>query len=271
MGKFHGNPCWYELTTSKGNLAAAGEFYNAVLGWQMVDSGMPDFTYHLAKSEDDMVAGLMEMPPDVAGMPPMWLIYFAVDDADSAAAEAQAAGARLHREPADVPGTGRFAILGDPQGAGFGILQPDMSDMSPEQIAKAEAGDGTAFDQKKAGHGNWHELMTPDPQAALAFYGKLFGWQKSSAVDMGEMGTYQLFSHKGADIGAAMGLGNSPVPTWLPYFGANGVDAAIDRIKSSGGTVHHGPQEVPGGAFIAIAQDPQGAWFAIVGPREVSK
>ena len=85
------------------------------------------------------------------------------------------------------------------------------------------------------------------------------------------MGTYQVFSHDGTDIGGMMGLGNSPVPAWLPYFGTNGVEAAMERIKAAGGKVAHGPMEVPGGAFIAIAQDPQGAWFAVVGPKEVTR
>ena len=67
-----------------------------------------------------------------------------------------------------------------------------------------------------------------------------------------------------------MGLGNSPVPAWLPYFGVNGVDPAIERIKGAGGTIAHGPMEVPGNAFIAVGQDPQGAWFAVVGPKETT-
>ena len=106
-------------------------------------------------------------------------------------------------------------------------------------------GAGNAFDQQKAGHGNWNELMSSDPEAGFRFYSGLFGWQKSQAVDMGEMGTYQVFSHDGTDIGGMMGLGNSPVPAWLPYFGANGVDAAIGRIAAAGGKVAHGPTEVP--------------------------
>ena len=90
-----------------------------------------------------------------------------------------------------------------------------------------QEGAGNAFDQQKEGHGNWNELMTSDPEAGFRFYSGLFGWQKSQAVDMGEMGTYQVFSHDGTDIGGMMGLGNSPVPAWLPYFGTNGVEAAI--------------------------------------------
>ena len=174
-----------------------------------------------------MVAGLMVTPPDAGGMPPFWMIYFAVEDADAAAAKVEALGGKVHRAPADIPGTGRFAVVGDPQGAGFGILQPEPME--------GQEGAGGAFDQKKAGHGNWNELMSSDPEAGFRFYSDLLGWTKSQAVDMGAMGTYQVFSHDGSDIGGMMGLGNSPVPAWLPYFGANGVDAAIARIEAAGG------------------------------------
>jgi predicted enzyme related to lactoylglutathione lyase len=53
----------------------------------------------------------------------------------------------------------------------------------------------------------------------------------------------------------------------LPYFGTEGIDAAITRITAGGGSIHHGPMEVPGGDFVAVATDPQGAWFAVTGPR----
>src|SRR5690606_29931302 len=111
------------------------------------------------------------------------------------------------------------------------------------EIAKAQT--GGAFDQSKPGHGNWNELMSSDPAAGFAFYSGLFGWTKGDAMDMGEMGTYQLFRRNGADIGAVMGLGDSPVPAWLPYFGVAGtVTDAAAAIVSAGGRVHHGPVEV---------------------------
>ena len=259
MAKVHGKPCWYELATGDGSLGAAEDFYGEVLGWSFQNAGMEGFDYHLAASDGDMVAGLMVMPDEVRGMPPFWMIYFAVDDADRAAADIEAAGGKVHRAPADIPGTGRFAVLADPQGAVFGILQP--APMPGQEAA------GNAFDQAKAGHGNWNELMTSDPEAGFRFYAGLFGWQKSRSFDIPEFGTYQLFSHDGADIGGMTGLGNAPVPVWLPYFGANGVEAAIARIEAAGGKLAVGPMEVPGGAFIAVAQDPQGAWFAVVGPK----
>ena len=261
MAKVHGHPVWFELATGKGDLAAAGDFYGAVLGWRIADSGMEGFAYHLAASDGDMVAGMMEMPGDAAGMPPNWMLYFGVEDADRAAADIRAAGGKIFREPADIPGTGRFAIAADPQGAPFGILRPEPME---------DGGETRAFDQRKAGHGNWTELMSTDPEAGFAFYAALFGWTAGEAIDMGGMGTYRLFRHDGQDIGGMMGLGNAPQPCWLAYFGVNGVGPAIARIRDAGGSVRHGPQEVPGGAHIAVATDPQGAWFAVVGPLETA-
>ena len=240
---YHGKPCWFELSTEKGALAAATAFYSKVFDWDFADSGMDGMTYHLAEHGRDMVAGAMEMPANVVGMPPFWMIYLDVDDADATAAKIKALGGHVFREPADIPGTGRFAIASDPQGAAFGLLAPLPMDPQPP----VEAG---AWSQRKAGHGNWIELMSTDPAAGFDFYSALFGWTKSTAVDMGEMGTYQLFAWRGTDIGGMMGLGNAPQSCWLPYFGVNGVEAAMTRIAEAGGTVLHGPIEVPEGLMM---------------------
>jgi len=245
-----GTPVWYELSTT--DVDAADRFYRTVIGWTIADSGMAGLDYRIANVGDAMVAGMM-VPP-VEGVPPWWAIYVAVEDCDRAAAAITAAGGQVHVPPTDIPGVGRFAIVSDPQGAAFGLLKGD--------------GEGSqAFDQQKHGHGNWHELMSSDPTAGLAFYGKLFGWTASTAMDMGAMGTYQLFAHQGQDIGGMMGLMGSPVSAWVPYFGVNGIDAAITRITANGGTILNGPMEVPGGAWVCMATDPQGAAFALVGPK----
>ncbi|SMO95183.1 VOC family protein [Paracoccus laeviglucosivorans] len=258
---YHGKPNWFELSTARGALADAEGFYGKVLGWAVVDGGMEGFTYHLASHDGEMIAGLMELLPQMEGIPPNWLIYFDVDDLDAAVAKIQTLGGKVHRDPAEIPGTGRFAIVADPQGAVLGLLEPAPMDPQPP----VESG---AFNQRKESHGNWIELMSTDPAAGFDFYSELFGWTKSDAVDMGEMGTYQVFAWQGTQIGGMMGLGMSPVSCWLPYFGVNGVTEAIERIKAAGGEILHGPVEVPGPAYIAFARDPQGAHFSVVGPKE---
>lgn len=250
----HGAPCWYELMTP--NVDEAARFYGDVLRWTFTDSGMEEMEYRLAGPEA-MVAGMMALN-DVGGGPTMWLYYVAVDDCDASVAAATAAGGAVAAPAQSVPGVGRFAVITDPQGAAIGLLQPD----TPETPEMAHA-----FDPQRPGHAAWHELMSSDPVAGLAFYADLFGWTAGDAMDMGEMGTYQLFRHGGSEIGGMMGLGNAPVPAWMVYFGVEAVEAAMARITAAGGTVLHGPMEVPGGAVIAVAQDPQGAAFAVLGPR----
>ena len=85
---YHGNPCWYELGT--GDLDAAAGFYGRILGWQVVDSGMEGFDYRLARSDGDMVAGLMSISDQQGDPSPNWLIYFAADDCDKTAADVRA-------------------------------------------------------------------------------------------------------------------------------------------------------------------------------------
>lgn len=249
MSGHHGSPCWYELTSA--DQAASQAFYGPVMGWSFHDAGMEGFAYTLAMAGDQMVAGLMT--PD-APMPDFWMVYFAVDDCDAACARVFDLGGAVHRPPEDIPGTGRFAIAADRQGAVFGLLQP------------LDGQTGAAFDQMKTGHGAWHELMSPDPAAAFSFYAALLGWAKGDAMPMGDMGTYQLVRWQGTDIGGLC-LPEPGAPAhWLPYFSVAGIDGAIARIRENGGTILQDRMDVPGGVFIAIARDPQGAHVAVIGP-----
>lgn len=251
---FHGLPCWFEVMVADPD--AVQDFYAQVLGWEWCSAGMEGFDYRLARSGADMVAGLMALADCTEGTPPNWTVYLAVDDCDATAAQAKALGGAVLKDPADIPGTGRFAVLADPQGAVFGILTP--LPMDPPQP-------GGAWKQKVAGHGTWIELMSTDPRAALEFYRKLFDWRQDMHFDMGPAGGYHVFSHRGTQIGGMMGLGTAPVPNWMPYFGVESVSKTIAAATAAGGSAVHGPTEVPGPAYVAALRDPQGAHFAAVG------
>ena len=118
---------WAELN-SRG-FAKAKPFYEKVFGWATKDSPMPQgqsYTEFLADGQS--IAGGQEMQAMVPKeVPSYWLVYFAVADVDKAFKTATGAGARELVAPMELPG-GRFAILADPQGAGFGLLK-----MAPPQ------------------------------------------------------------------------------------------------------------------------------------------
>jgi predicted enzyme related to lactoylglutathione lyase len=103
----------------------AKKFYGSTIGWTFDAMPMPDGTYWVAKMDDEPVAGIFAMTgPDFDGVPENWLAYLAVDDVDAVLKAAKAAGAKVMREPFDVPTVGRIAIIQAPGGATIAWITP---------------------------------------------------------------------------------------------------------------------------------------------------
>ncbi|MDH3738533.1 MAG: VOC family protein [Alphaproteobacteria bacterium] len=119
----HGTFHWNELSTT--DVDGAKAFYSEIIGWQFDQMPMPDGTYWIAKSGDEMAGGLMAMPvaaPD--GTPPKWMAYIAVDDVDAAVAKVAGLGGAVLTEAFDIPNVGRMAVIQDPQGAAVSLMTP---------------------------------------------------------------------------------------------------------------------------------------------------
>jgi len=250
-----GNFFWYDVMTT--DTKAAAKFYGDVVGWGTRDASEPGMTYTAFTLGERGVAGLMPIPEDAkrAGVPPSWMGYILVDDVDEMAKRIVSEGGRLHKGPITVPGIIRFAVMADPQGAGFLIAAPLSQDAPPPLPPGAP---GTV---------GWHELSALDGKSAFTFYENLFGWTRDQAIDMGPMGIYQLFKTGGEyAVGGIMTKpAQVPMPYWGYYFNvAGGIDAAIGRVNQNDGKILNGPIQVPGGSWIVQALDPQGAYFALV-------
>lgn len=248
---------WYELMTT--DTASARLFYGSVVGWGTRDASMPQMAYTLFTTGERPVAGLMDLPEQARrmGAPSSWIGYISVADVDQAAARVKSLGGQEFVPPTDIPEVGRFAVVADPQQAGFVLFRPLPGQTPPEDPAP-----GTP------GHIGWHELYAVDWQKAFDFYSTMFGWQKGDPFDMGEMGIYQLFTAGGPPIGGMFNKPRSmPTPFWLFYFNVDDIDAAVSRTEGGGGKLLNGPMQVPGGDWIVQCKDPQGAMFALVGKR----
>ena len=258
MSDIPGTPVWFELNTP--DQAGASDFLAAVAGWRIQPSPMPEHGgYLIAQAADGGgVAGIMAPPPEAPAFPG-WLVYLAVDDADAAAARVVELGGAVAFGPVDIPHVGRFALVRDPQGVTIAAMKGDS--LEPSQAFAPMAG--------KHGHGVWIELATPDPDAAFAFYGALFGWEKAGAMPMGEMGDY-AFIGKGEDFrpGAIMSSSATGAPArWNWYVHVPDIDAAVATAGATGGTLLQGPDPIPGGDFSANVADAQGNQIGLVGPR----
>ena len=122
-----GAMCWNELLTPDRN--AGIEFYVNTLGMERGEV-MGPMEYAMLKAGGTEVAGVMQMTPEMGEFPPHWSVYFAVDNVDATVEQAESLGATVYVPGTDIvpvegqPAIGRFAALGDPQGAAFSVFQP---------------------------------------------------------------------------------------------------------------------------------------------------
>jgi len=259
----HGSFIWYELLTP--DPGAAKAFYDPVVGWRIDPSPVaPGLEYRMiARAGGGNAGGVLTLDSAMAGhgARPMWLGYVGVDDVDACVGQATAAGATVLMPAWDQPGVGRLAMIADPQGAPLYLMDPLPPEGDADQVS-----DAFSVDQPQ--HVRWNELSTSDPDAAIAFYTALFGWEQHGDMDMGELGSYRFLQHDGVGIGAVMPkMPQMPASLWSYYIGVDDIDRAALAITAGGGTILNGPMEIPGGEYALNALDPQQAAFGLVGPR----
>ncbi|HYE87594.1 MAG TPA: VOC family protein [Vicinamibacterales bacterium] len=248
--KLLGSFVWCELMTT--DLAGAESFYKNVVGWTAVPFA-PDGSYIVFNNPSGVGSAGMMTLPDAArqmGTPPHWLMYVGTPSVDDTALRIAQLGGKVLKQPEDIPSAGRFAVVQDPFGAAFGIYSPPAN-----RPGKGPAG---------VGDFSWFELYTPNPDGAWKFYNTLFGWEKTSAMDMGEMGVYQMFGRGGGiPNGGIMKPPPGAPAAWAPYVMVKDAKAAAGAATANGGKIVNGPMEVPGGDWIAQGFDPQGAMFSV--------
>jgi uncharacterized protein len=243
----NGSFSWTDLSTPDAEASKA--FYGGLFDWEFEDNPIPDGgVYVMAKLGGRSAAAMFE----TSERHPAWASYVTVDDADAITERARELGGNVISEPFDVMDVGRMAILQDPPGAVFCVWQPGTS-IGAEVV-------------NEPGALSLNQLNTTDPEAAQRFYTDLFGWR---FVEMqGGPGPYTGIYRGERTNGGMMKMppGQPAPPHWLVYFGIDDIDSAAEQITSSGGRVFVETMEVPGGRIL-VAQDPQGATFALFAGR----
>ncbi|MYA33086.1 MAG: VOC family protein [Gemmatimonadales bacterium] len=246
LGRF----CWYELLTT--DLEGAQDFYRRIVGWETGAWQGEGPEYITWNNNGTPIGGVMQLPAEALadGAPAHWMPYVSTPDVDATVARAERlGGGTIHRM--EIPEVGHIAVLRDPGGAVFTAYQP--------------SGDTPGHDGPPSlGEFSWHELIAGDLEAAWSFYADLFGWEKTTQMDMGEAGIYQMYGRDGKELGGMMNRSDDmPPPCWGLYILVSDVHASAELVKELGGSVVVGPMEVPGGEFILQGIDPQGAAFAL--------
>ncbi|HEU0088569.1 MAG TPA: VOC family protein [Pseudonocardiaceae bacterium] len=232
----------------------ARAFYGQLFGWT-AEEPAEEFGGYFNFSKDGIrVAGCMASQPG-SGLPDVWSVYLATDDARKTVDAAVANGAQVIVAAMDVADLGTMAVVADPGGAGIGMWQPGL-----------HQGFGILGEP---GTPSWFELHTRNYQAVVDFYRTVFGWDIHVLSDTPEFRYTTLRQGESwlAGIMDASGLLPDGVPAhWSVYFGVEDTDAALGRIVDLGGQVLRAAEDTPYGR-LAAAADPTGAQFKLVAPN----
>lgn len=248
-----GKIVWHDLLTDKP--AESRRFYEELFGWQFERIG-PNFgaiasaNYMLIRHDGRLIGGMIdESRLDTDKEISQWVVLMATDDIDAAVDALKAQGGTVFTPPTELADRGRIAVVTDPQGALFALL---------------ETRDGDPVDAQPAMNGFlWNEVWVDDVEAATTFYGALVGLEANDASITGDR-DYRYLSGDGAP---RFGILPKPVedltPLWATYVRVEDPAAVVARVEELGGRVLVDVQDRGPGRKVALIADPSGAGIAV--------
>ncbi|WP_405945822.1 VOC family protein [Streptomyces prunicolor] len=240
-----GAPCWVSLTSRDVDTTEA--FYEAVFGWKWRSASLGD-RFRIATANDMPVAGLAAVA-SMWQVAVAWTPYFAVPDADVAAARVRERGGTVAVGPLSFP-PGRAALLGDRDGATFGIWEGDLIRGWETWRRSAPA---------------FVRLRTRDAFDAAIFYGEVLDWASAdpASCDVQYEGG-EVVLRSGGNVVARIESGAleaAPDPTVRPHWQ---VHFSVSDIRSCARvTEAHGGSVLRENAHEAVLRDPDGARFTV--------
>lgn len=246
MQQNQGRFIWHDLIT--GNPEAAEAFYSELFGWQIVpiDQGAAGI-YRMLLQGDAPFGGIYGAEPTG------WVSYIVTPDLDQTLEQVSALGGNAVSAPMELPDVGRFAVIDDPAGARFAMMETALPGIDP---SATPAIGSIAF----------HELVTSGFEQSIAFYSALFGYAESPIPSA--VGNYSLLMSE-VDGAPAMTAGvfrQSPAGgpnTWMIYIRVGDIAATRQHALELGAQANGGINDIPGFGKTAWLTDPTGARFAL--------
>ena len=247
-----GAPCWIDLMSD--DIARCRDFYCELFGWEAEDPQEEFGGYFNFTKDGVRIAG--GMAKHQAEHPNVWSVYLVTADAKQTIDEAVTRGSQVIVPAMDVGTLGTMGVVTDPGGAVIGMWKQGE-----------HKGFGVV---REHGTPGWFELHTRDHAASLDFYREVFGWTTETVGDTEEF-RYTVLKHGDEQLAGVMDasafLPDGVPAHWSVYFAVDDTDAALTHIEKLGGSVVMPAEDTPYGR-LAIAADPTGTIFKLVGPND---
>jgi len=238
-----GEIVWIDLVTNDAKVSK--KFFSNLLGWSFNNHD----AYDMALSGTKPISGIIEDKELLKGSKTSyWVVSASVSDAVSTSKRIKSNGGKILSEPAEIPGRGIVALVEDPQGAFFSIMNNSSGD------PKAST--------PRNGEWMWAELWTSDPETAVSFYTDVLNITSKPIADDGK-GDYFILKGDTYEFG---GITKTPVkneaPIWIPVLRVEDAAGIAEKAVKLGGSVLIGPTTVSGNK-VALIATPSGAPFLV--------
>jgi predicted enzyme related to lactoylglutathione lyase len=246
-GEVHnGKLVWVDLVTT--DPSAAVEFYSSVFGWQ--PHYFADENYIELSHDGRVVSSVVRFEGDEAtDGDARWLVSISVTDVDATLNSVLANGGEILEPATDLPDRGRYAVIGDSQGAVLMLLRATGGDPIDDSLELNEWA--------------WAELWTDDPETAIHFYQAVIGYNPLRVPDA-DGGERIVLGTDGKARALVVPLPWDDVePNWIPYIPVADASTTMQRISDAGGAVLVQSGDNQDEAAVAIVMDPTGGVFAI--------
>ncbi|WP_462147014.1 VOC family protein [Pseudoalteromonas gelatinilytica] len=238
--KNSGHVVWHDLITP--NLAQSQAFYSSVFGWQF--QAIND-SYTLASLDGKLIAGMAEL--DNKQNASHWLSLISSKDIAAVSEKTIQAGGKVLVSSTEIKGRGTIAVLEDPQGAVFSLINTVNGDPEAQQTDNGWI---------------WQEVWSDNPEQSKAFYQSLGNYSAQSKPL--NNGNYSYLALNGTP---AIGFVKKPDAeignTWVNYIKVADVDATLLKVTAAGGLVLMAPNDKVRSGSVAIIRDPAGAGIVI--------
>lgn len=238
--KNSGHVVWHDLITP--NLAQSQAFYSSVFGWQF--QAVND-SYTLASLDGKLIAGMAEL--DNKQNASHWLSLISSKDIAAVSEKTIKAGGKVLVSSTEIKGRGTIAVLEDPQGAVFSLINTVNGDPEAQQTDNGWI---------------WQEVWSDNPEQSKAFYQSLGNYSAQNKPL--NNGNYSYLALNGTP---AIGFVKKPDAeignTWVNYIKVADLDATLLKVTAAGGIVLMAPNDKVRSGSVAIIRDPAGAGIVI--------